>query len=147
MKISKTAASGITKGSYAAIAACLAGSVYFAKESPEEKRVQEIREERSLASQEVMQCVPREKFASLSDKCGSLVQRYDSLGREAEALRHSTEYLLVQEHKDYSLYAPLLAGLFTVTSFLGKRAYVRRVNEEKEKKLIPEGEINKYFKR
>ena len=54
----------------------------------------------------------------------------------SETLQHDSEYLSAEQCKDYSMYAVLLAGLFTGISFMAKRAYVQRVKEEKRSSYL-----------
>mgnify|MGYP001583989482 FL=1 len=135
MKLSKQAAKSITWGSYIAIAGCLAGSLYFQKPSPEEMRISEIEKEKPKMGQEILQCIPRQKETSLSDRCNGLIIRYDSLEREKEYLKTTSEYRSAKAGQERALYLTLLAIPFAAACILGQLQYSRRVKEEKAKAL------------
>jgi len=146
MKISKN--TEVPLYSFLGLVACLGSNVYLSYPVPEEQRLRVIEEEKIEISPRAAGCTPG-KSVSLEKKCLDIVQRYDSLGKEAETLRNSSAYISAQEKHKYSHLPVYVAALFTLTGFLEARSSAKRKREEQDKKgwkkeseakYIPKGE-------
>ena len=130
MKISNNTLTKIFLGSTLGFFGSCGSSLYLGRPTPEDEQMWEIQKNKYSVTEMVMGCVPREPSASLSDKCRNLVQRYDSLGKEAVALENSPAYVSSQQQKKYSNYLLGLSVLSIAAGLVASRMLRKRLEEE-----------------
>ncbi|MEK6809846.1 MAG: hypothetical protein AABY40_04170 [Nanoarchaeota archaeon] len=133
MKLSYNTERNIVWGSVLGTMAGVGGMFYFITiPSPDEELMKEFKQRQDSLSQQVLQCVPREKGRSLSDQCIDSVLRsdqcidsvlrYDSVNKNIDTLQKLPAYITSKDDQKYSLYLGIFAGAcLTLNLFLSER--------------------------
>ncbi len=132
MKLSTNTLGWIAAGSFLSMIGSCSTSLYLAKPTAEDEQMREIQQNKGLATERVMSCLPREKDTSLSDTCLDLVKRYDYLAKDGVALENSSEYISSQQRKKHANYFVILNLLSFATSYTSFRVLRKRTEEENQ---------------
>ncbi len=145
MKIPKTAAAWMMIGSLTGFVVSPFASYYFFKkrndilnDSPAYNGVKDMEETTHRYQNELAQCVPRDKNASTLEQCVELAKKYDLLQDKLTNLKNHSEYTetvekaetMAQHSNKVILFSPFLL----ISYFIGRSAYRKREEEEKQSK-------------